>query len=154
MARSATLLLVLTVAFTLGAIYAHADDAQDIRELIIKENVSHHKGDVNEIMSCYAPDAIIYWQMSDNPEDILIAYVGSEEIRKNYAENAKKRENTEPSCEVRHVNVNGNCAVAVSRHWKVGEVYPLEGTHHSQWTLKKIGGAWKITSATAGVKRD
>ncbi|MBN1293731.1 MAG: DUF4440 domain-containing protein [Candidatus Latescibacteria bacterium] len=154
MYRKTTLCPVVFMALLACACFAHADDAQDIRDLIIKESVGHHKGDTEQIMLCFAPDAILCWQMTDDPEDLLIWAAGLKEIREKYASRAHKRENIDPTLEVRHVHVYGDNAVAVSRHWKMGESDIIEGTHHSVWMLKKINGQWKISCAIAAVKRD
>ena len=130
-----------------------ADDAQDIRDLIMKESVSCKKADVEAIMSCYAQGFVGYWQLSDNPEDIFVFINGLDDLRTNYALKMQKQENIEPTSEVRHVSIKGDKAVAVSRHWKIVNNYPM-GTHHTMWMVAKIKGQWLITYFIADVKSD
>ena len=144
--------LFAVIAYFVVSAPAWADDAQDIRNLIIKENVSCLKADAESIVSCYAPGVTIYWQFSDDPEDVLLYVNGLDELRTIYAAEAKKQASIEPRCEVRHVSIRGDKGVAVSRHWKIVNNYPM-GTHHSMWMVAKIKGQWLITSAIV-VKSD
>jgi hypothetical protein len=150
MKRSIVIFSVLFSLLSSGVLLA--DDAQDIRDLIIRENVSFKKADINAIVSCYSTNPAIYWQITDDPEDILLYVNGEKELRSIYAAAAKKQNNVEPTCEVRHVSIRGDKAVAVTRHWKTVNNYPM-GTHHSMWMLTKTGGKWLITSAIV-VKSD
>ena len=129
-----------------------ADDAQDIRDLIMKESTSCQKADVAAILSCYAPEPVLYWQFTDDPEDVLVWINGSDDLRKNYAEKMPKMDIVEPTLEIRHISIKGDKAVAVSRHWTTVNNLTM-GTHHSMWMVSKIKGKWLITSAIV-VKAD
>ena len=129
-------LLVIYIAFSAPT---WADDAQEIRDLITKENISCQKGDIVAIMSCYAPDYVMYIQSATNPDDILVAINGSNDLRTNYAEKGKDK----LSLEIRHVSIKGDKAVAIARYLSNTPI----GSHHTIWMVAKIEGKWLITSA-------
>ena len=70
MKRSIVIFSFLLLLFYSAVI--RADDAQDIRDLIMKESTSCKKADVAAILSCYAPGVTMYWQFTDDPEDVLV----------------------------------------------------------------------------------
>ena len=115
-------------------------------------------------MSCYAPGFVGYETVSEDPEDWIIWIVGLDSLRTQYAESFRdvpawlaKHPDVTIFSEVRHINVQGNQAIAVTKHFSITPDSTaretIQNEHRSVWTLSKLKGEWKITSWIAGVTR-
>lgn len=137
-------------------------EVEQVRDHIYKETAGHIKGDPDQIMSCYAPGAAIFWANGRGPETWTVAVAG-DSLRTQYA--GPKRDNPSPPSnepqngrEVIHVDVKDNHAIAVSRHWSTRRDSTARETifneFRSVWMLAKIEGEWKITNAIGAVTAD
>ncbi len=146
--------LLCTVAFNQEE---NKEDVQQIRDLLYRENEGHHKGDQEQIYSCYAPGFVGYSANGYDPEVWVIWIAGLEELRSKYAQNVKESSDKYAEhpdwargTEVHHVNVYNDHAIALTFHWdwkpdpKTRE--NITNSHRTVWMLAKIRGEWKITS--------
>ena len=118
---------------------------------------------MKQIMANYAPGFVGYWaQAHTDPEDWVVAITGLDSLRTQYAAGAvagaaqwAEHPEWRQGGEVRHVDVNGDQALMVTKQWYVVPDTTARETirneHQSVWMLAKIDGEWKITNWIAGV---
>lgn len=161
LARFATLALLATVGCDpLWA--ADSPDTQSIRDLLYLENRSHLVGNVDQLMACYAPDVVAYAAYGTSPDEWVVLAVGIDSLRATYGKESKANAlavaghpEWEMGCEVTHVNVKQDRAVAVAQYWSVVPDQirreNLYTRHQSVWHLAKVQGQWRITGFIAAV---
>ena len=115
-------------------------DEDQIRGLKDEEEKGWNTGDVDLIVSCYAPNFIGYnaYGFSD-PSRWEIVDLGPEAFRErlsrmNLQDQGWGEERREHVFE--HLQIKGNAGVALVKH----------PAHHTLWTFKKVDGVWKIMS--------
>lgn len=163
---SRLLLCLAVVAAVVGtprvSTAAESGDVQQVRQLLLREFEGAMQGDVEQLLSCYAPEFAGYYAYSAEPDDWMMGMVGLETLRKEYAEpHAKdkalwaKHPDWQRYNEVRHVDVMGDRAIATTKHFSsqpdsvAGT--SIENSHRSVWMLRKIDGQWKITAFIAAI---
>lgn len=138
-----------------------SEDVQQVRNLLYKEQQSFIKGDVDQLLSCYAPDVVGHGWGPD-PAIWRVDIIGLDSLRTQYGGNAKKtaawwarHPEWDGGNEVLHVHVKGARAIALTKHWgTVPDSTAREtifNTHQTLWLLAKREGAWKITSFIGGI---
>jgi len=143
---------------------AESADVQQVRDLLYKEQQSFMKGDVEQLVSCYAPDFVGHGWGPD-PAIWRVDIVGLDSLRTQYGGSAKKaaawwarHPEWDGSGEVLHVHVKGDRAIALAKYW--GSVpdstarETLFNIHQTVWLLAKRNGEWKITSFIGGITTD
>lgn len=161
MLRALALAAVLLVP-AIPLLAEESADTQQVRELLNKESEGHLKGKPEQIISCFTPDAVMYWAMAENPSEWYIWQAGIDSLRVNYAAGATamaaviaKHPEWMFGNEVSHIHVMGDHAIATTKHWSVLPDSTTRETiynhHQSVWMLEKKEGAWKIASVIATV---
>ena len=164
MSRKTCVIMIALFCFALFtcSVLGQEEEAKKVRDLLIKEMTSCMKGDVQQILSCYADDIFVgYYAMTENPQDWAVWIDKKEELTK-YAESHKgrpeiaaKHPDWQHINEVRHVNVKGDHAIAVTNHLTI--MYDdkaredIINEHQSVWLLTRSKGSWKITNFIGGV---
>jgi len=161
MSRTLRILLIAVVALVLTA-PAWGDKAEDIeqvRKILQKEQDSWRKGDREQLMSCFAPGFVGYQAWGGRFNLINVSHIGLDSLRANYVSQvpeggygatlAKHPERT-VRFEVIHIDVKDNHAIGLTKHFGiVPDTTAREtiiGEFESLWMLAKIEGEWKITS--------
>lgn len=139
-------------------------DVQQVRALLYKEQQSYIKGDVDQLVSCYAPDFVGHGGGPD-PAIWQVGIIGLDSLRTQYGGSAKKaaawwarHPEWDGGSEVLHVHVKGDRAIALTKHWgSVPDSTAREtifNTHQTVWLLAKRNGEWKITAFIGGITTD
>jgi len=166
MSRKAFVIIfaVICLAVLTYPVLGEEEDVAQVRNLLHKEMNSCMKGDVEQILSCYDDDVFVgYWAMTENPQNWAV-WINTPEELKNYAESHRgrpertaKHPDWQRMREVRHINVKGNHAVAVTNHLTImndeKNRETITNEHQSVWLLAKNKGSWKITNFIGGVTR-
>lgn len=140
---------------------AESKDVQQVRELLYKEQESYIKGDVDQLVSCFAPDFVAHGGGPD-PEIWRVMIVGLDSLKAQYGGGATRaaawlarHPELESGNEVLHVHVKGDRAIALTKHWSSVPDSTARQTifqkHQTVWMLAKREGAWKITSFIGGI---
>lgn len=151
----------ILIASVTAAWAAETKDVQQVRDLLYKEQDSYMKGDVDQLVSCYAPDFVGHGWGPD-PGIWRVDVVGLDSLRAGYGANAARaaewlarHPEMDGGNEVIHVHVKGDRAIALTKHWSsVPDSTArrnLFHKHQTVWLLARRDGAWKITSFIAGI---
>jgi len=139
-----------------------SNEVKQVRELLYKEQEGHIKGDVKQILSCYAPGFVGYNANYEGPELWQVGPVGLDALRKVLSQSTKvlakmsEHPEWEFGNEVLHIDAKDGRAIALTQHY--GAIPDLEAQEvvayqfKSSWMLAKNRGAWKITSFIAFVE--
>ena len=133
-----------------------SNDVKQIRALLYKEQEGHIKGDVKQILSCYAPGFVGYRANTAGPELWQVGQVGLDALRKMVSQSTKafERASEHPEWEfgneVLHIDVKDGRAIALTQHYaRISDPEAREvvfSQFKSTWMLAKNRGAWKITN--------
>lgn len=140
---------------------AESKDVQQVQDLLYKEQDSYMKGDVNQLVSCYAPDFVAHGWGPD-PEIWGVGIIGLDSLRAQYGAGATRsaawlarHPEVASGNEVVHVHVKGDRAIALTKHWSSIPDSTARETifqkHQTVWLLARRDGAWKITSFIGGI---
>ncbi|MBI2503244.1 MAG: hypothetical protein HYW07_08420 [Candidatus Latescibacteria bacterium] len=113
----------ITLALFTATWAAESSDVQQVRGLLYKEQQSYIKGDVEQLVSCYAPDFVGHGWGPD-PAIWRVDVVSLDSLRAQYGGSAQKaaawwarHPEWDGSGEVLHVHVKADRAIALTKHW-------------------------------------
>ncbi len=146
MSRKLFILIIALFCFALSA-SGWADEAEDvkqIKELLNKEGWAVWHGEVDKVLSCYAPGFVGYSASPDSaalsksrydgfttyndPEEWAVSISTPDELRKYASQNLSKTPRSledfiakhpdwKGGQQIRHVHVKGDHALAIARYW-------------------------------------
>jgi hypothetical protein len=123
-----------------------ASDEALIRRLKDEEERGWCTGDVDLILSCYAPSFVSYHAHgSGDASTWTLLDPDIEAFRSRLEELDLQDQGWSPECRehvFEHLQIHGNAAFAVTAHARRGGM----SSHRSIWIFKKTDGRWEITS--------